>query len=488
MFLPFDRKPDWRNPPYITLILILINSVIFVLYQSHDSEQFNDAYNFYIDSKLPELEIPQYIRYLNKNSHKKDASKIKEILYDKNTDHFNLQLIIFDMLADGGFKNALEKNEIIKPDNKNYIKWKLLRDQFSDKLNAIPGYRYALFASEPKYLDFITYQFLHADWAHLIGNMIFLFIFGFVLESALNRPVYLISYILAGVGSGLFYVYLDPNSAVASIGASGSISGLVGMYTVIFAFRKIRFFYYVLFYFNYVTAPAIILLPLWLIYELSLQWWGPENINNIAHIGGLLTGVIISIFIKYFTRLVNVNYINQIDDSKSYLSDYNKALNFVSKLEFDQATTILQKLHETNPNDIDVQFQLYNIAKHNPSSDLYHRQARNILSMANPNENNIKMLYTIYTEYSHTAKPPKLSANLLFTLATKFVDSPYITEAENIILFLLNKRPEFEKIPKGLALLVTNYKIQGNESKLNKYFDILKQQYPDSSEAKQTTI
>lgn len=488
MFLPFDRKPDWRNPPYVTLILILINSVIFILYQTNDTEKFNEAYNYYTDSKLPEFEIPQYINYLKKNSHIKEASKIKEVLYDKNTDHNNLQMIIFDMLADGGFKKALEQNKIITPDNKKFAQWKQLRDIFSLKLNAIPGYHFALFASEPKYLSFLTFQFLHADWSHLIGNMIFLFIFGFVLESALNRPMYLISYLLAGVGSGFFYVFLDPNSAAATIGASGSISGLVGMYTVIFAFRKIRFFYYILFYFNYVKAPAIILLPLWLIYELSLQFWGPANINNIAHIGGLLTGVVIAFIIKHFTKLVNLNYVNEIDDVKTYNTDYDKALDLVSKLEFEQATKILEKLHESDPSNVEVQFQLYNIAKHNPTSEQFHRHARNLLSMTVPNENNIKMLHTVYTEYSHTAKPPKLSANLLFTLATKFADSPYIAEAETIILFLLNKRPEFEKIPNGLALLVKTYKNLDNQSKINKYFEILKNNYPNSIEAKQTVI
>lgn len=488
MFLPFDRKPNWRNPPYITLVLILINTLVFTLYQTQDTSQFNAAYNYYTDSKLPEIEIPRYINYLNNNSQEQKASLIKSVLYDKNTDHNNLQLIILDMLGDGSFKKALEQNQVIKTSSKNYLQWKLLRDQFNIKLNRITGYRYALFASEPDYLDFLTYQFLHADWNHLIGNMIFLFIFGFVLESALNRLVYLGSYILAGVGSGVFYMYLDPNSAVASIGASGSISGLVGMYTVVFAFRKIRFFYYLLFYFNYVKAPAIILLPLWLIYDLSLQLWGPSNVNNIAHIGGLLSGALIAYLIKHFTKLVNISYVNEIDDMKNYQTDYDKALDYISKLDFDQATIILQELHETNPADTDVQFQLYNISKHDPTSDLFHKQARNLLSIKNSDEDTIKMLHEIYTEYSRIAKPPKLTANSLFNLITKFSASPYTAEAENIMLFLLNKRPEFEQIPNGLALLIKNYKLQENPSKITKYFEILKNNYPDSSEAKQTVI
>jgi len=488
MFLPFDRKLDWRNPPYLTLTLILINILIFSLFQTEDSAKFKLAYSYYTDSKLPEIEIPQYIKYLNKNSQRKKSTIIKEILYDKNTDHHNLHLIILDMLADGTFKKALDENQIIKPENKGYIQWRILHDEFNNKLHDITGYNYALFASDPEILSFISYQFLHADWSHLIGNMLFLFLFGFVLESAMYRPIYLASYLLAGIGSGMFYMYLDQNSAVASIGASGSISGLVGMYTVIFAFRKIRFFYYLLFYFNYVKAPAIILLPLWLIYDLSLQFWGPSNINNIAHIGGLLSGAIIALTIKRFTKLININYVNKNDDRQNYLTDYNKALDFISKLEFDQAKEILQQLHSADATDSNVQFQLYNIAKHEPTSELFHKQARNLLSNTSINENSIKMLYTVYTEYSRLAKPPKISANLLFQLATKFAESPYISEAENIILYLLNKRPEYDKLPKGLLLLIKNYKLQENNNKINKYFDILKNNYPNSIEAKQTVI
>ncbi|MFV1984346.1 MAG: rhomboid family intramembrane serine protease, partial [Thiohalomonadales bacterium] len=61
MFLPFDRKPDWHNPPYITIALILINTLIFTLYQTQDTSQFNAAYKYYTDSILPEIEIPKYI-------------------------------------------------------------------------------------------------------------------------------------------------------------------------------------------------------------------------------------------------------------------------------------------------------------------------------------------------------------------------------------------------------------------------------------------
>ncbi len=488
MFLPFDRKPDWHNPPYITLTLIVLNVLIFALFQTQDNAKFNAAYKFYMASDLPQTELSLYINYLTHNAENNKADSYRQILDQKNTQTKHFQLYVFDMLSDGGFKNALEQNEIIKPDNKNYIQWKLQHDQFTNLLEQIPGYRYALFASAPNTIALFTYQFLHADWSHLIGNMLFLFMFGFVLESALSRPVYLLSYILAGVGSGLFYIYLDSNSAAANIGASGSISGLVGLYTVVFGFRKIRFFYYILIYFNHVKAPAIILLPLWLLYDLSLQLWVPSNVNNIAHIGGLLSGAVIALIIKYFTALVNTSYVNEVDDDNHFLTHYNQALDFMSKLEFEQASSIFQQLHQEDPQNIEVQFQLFNIAKHQPTSKLFHKQARNLLLNSDSDKVPPKLLYSIYKEYNQLAKPPKLSANHLFQLAKKFSSQPYTHEAEKIILLLMKRRPEFDKIPQGLTLLIKNYQLQNDQDKTTMYFKLLRKNYPNSQEAKQTVI
>lgn len=487
MFLPLDKKLDWHNPPYITLVLIALNVLVFSIFQTNDTVKFKDTYNYYMNSMLYEYELPIYIKYLKNNSQTNKANTINSVFLNKKNQH-KLQLVIFDMLADGGFKKALEQNTLMTPSDTNYKHWRQLRDQFDHKLNHITGYQYALIASEPEFLDFFTYQFLHADWAHLIGNMIFLFIFGFVLESALTRPIYIASYLVAGVGSGLFYIVLDPNNASASIGASGSISGLVGMYTVVFGFRKIKFFYYLLVYFNYVKAPAIILLPLWLLYNLSLQLWGPSNVNNLAHIGGLLSGSLIAFLIKRFTNLVDIDYVNENDDSDKYLSDYNKALDLVSKLEFEKASLIFQTLYATNPDDVNVQFQLYNISKHNPSSAMFHVQAQNLLSITKSDQESLKFLYNIYLEYKQIANPPQLSNDILFQIASKFIESAYSDEAEKIILLLLEQQPNYEKIPSGLAFLVKYYKSQSNEPKMLQYFEILKNNYPASYDAKQTVI
>ena len=79
----------------------------------------------------------------------------------------------------------------------------------------------------PAFVTFVTYQFFHADIAHLVGNMIFLWVFGDDIERALGRARYLAFYLLCGVIGGLVFVANDPHSTIELIGASGAIAGVV---------------------------------------------------------------------------------------------------------------------------------------------------------------------------------------------------------------------------------------------------------------------
>ena len=99
--------------------------------------------------------------------------------------------------------------------------------------------------------------------------LLFLFIFGFALEIALGRWVYLGLYLLSGVASHLLWWALDP-VWVTGVGASGAISGLMGMYIGVYGLRKINFFYWLIFVFGTVRWPALAILPVWLANELLL--------------------------------------------------------------------------------------------------------------------------------------------------------------------------------------------------------------------------
>jgi len=149
-------------------------------------------------------------------------------------------------------------------------------------------------------LTLITSQFLHGGWYHIIGNMIYLWIFGDNVEDQLGSLRYLVFYLVAGVLAALAQAAVAPTSTIPSIGASGAISGVLGAYLLFFPTARV-ILGVPLFFFLYVfELPAIIVLGFWFLSQYlnglfvlavgalqagGVAWW--------AHIGGFIAGMIL---------------------------------------------------------------------------------------------------------------------------------------------------------------------------------------------------
>ena len=159
----------------------------------------------------------------------------------------------------------------------------------------------------PVYLTLITSMFMHGGWAHLGGNMLFLWIFGDNVENALGHKRYLIFYLLCGVIASLAHVFfasfLNQSTLVASLGASGAISGVMGGYILLFPRRGVH----VWFLFGIITLPALIVVGLWFVFQVinGMGMLGGEEtaggVAYAAHIGGFLAGLIL---VKLFHRRI----------------------------------------------------------------------------------------------------------------------------------------------------------------------------------------
>jgi membrane associated rhomboid family serine protease len=143
-------------------------------------------------------------------------------------------------------------------------------------------------------LTLFTSQFLHADWLHLIFNMLFLWVFGNNVEDRLGRVRFLPFYLVCGALAGLAQAAADPDSAVPLIGASGAISGVLGAYLVLYP--RVRVWTIVLpFFFLPFKLPAW----LWLVIYLALQVLylgdsaGGGDVAYLAHIGGFAAGALL---------------------------------------------------------------------------------------------------------------------------------------------------------------------------------------------------
>jgi len=150
------------------------------------------------------------------------------------------------------------------------------------------------------YLTVLTSMFLHAGWLHIGGNMLFLWVFGDNVEDTMGHLGYLLFYLICGVAAALAQVYIDPDSRVPMVGASGAISGVLAPYLALFPNGLIR----TLVLFGWI--PIIFLVPAWIMigYWAFLQFingllsLGPETIEGegvayFAHIGGFVAGLVL---------------------------------------------------------------------------------------------------------------------------------------------------------------------------------------------------
>jgi membrane associated rhomboid family serine protease len=156
----------------------------------------------------------------------------------------------------------------------------------------------------PVYFTLITSMFMHGGWAHLGGNMLFLWVFGDNIENRIGHRRYLIFYLLCGIIASLSHVFVSgANSLIPSLGASGAISGVLGAYLLLYPKRKVRVFMGR----GIIEVPAFVTLGIWIVLQVisGVGMLGgngaPEGsgVAYAAHVGGFLAGLLL---IKLFDR------------------------------------------------------------------------------------------------------------------------------------------------------------------------------------------
>jgi len=141
-------------------------------------------------------------------------------------------------------------------------------------------------------LTLVTSMFLHVDLLHLGMNMLFLLITGDGCERAMGSSRFLVFYLVCGVFSGLFHVYMNQTSIVPAVGASGAIFGVIAAFAILFPFRWLI----MLFGLIPVPLPAIIFAFLMVLIETAyVASGGVPNIGHTAHVGGFLAGVFLTL-------------------------------------------------------------------------------------------------------------------------------------------------------------------------------------------------
>lgn len=152
-------------------------------------------------------------------------------------------------------------------------------------------------------LTLLTSMFLHGGWLHIIGNMLYLWIFGNNIEDRLGPIRFVVFYLLTGVAAGVLQIVIDPTSRTPMIGASGAIAGVLGGYIVLYPRARVITLVFIFFFVQIVSIPAVILLGWWFLIQLfngvlSLGSYTSGGVAFFAHVGGFVAGVIL---IRVFT-------------------------------------------------------------------------------------------------------------------------------------------------------------------------------------------
>ena len=149
-------------------------------------------------------------------------------------------------------------------------------------------------------LPVLTSMFLHGGWAHLIGNMWFLWIFGDNVEDILGRAKYLLFYLLCGIAATLAHYAVNLDSRVPMVGASGAIAGVMGAYMLKFPHSRVTTLVVAIIFFTTVELPAWVVLVYWFVIQFfsGLGTIGYSHLSQggtawFAHIGGFVAGLIL---------------------------------------------------------------------------------------------------------------------------------------------------------------------------------------------------
>lgn len=158
---------------------------------------------------------------------------------------------------------------------------------------------YQLTALQPTaFVRVLTSMFLHGGVMHLLSNMLYLWIFGDNIESAMGSLAFLVFYLLCGVGAGLGQVMASPSSEVPMVGASGAISGVLGAYLVLYPRVQVETLLLLGYFVRLVRLPAIVVLGFWIVLQLfsgvlSLSEASTGGVAFFAHVGGFVAGVLL---------------------------------------------------------------------------------------------------------------------------------------------------------------------------------------------------
>lgn len=477
LIIPVPEKFTRRNLPLVTVALILINCFVFFAFQWNDDARYADAQAYYFATDLAEIELTAYRAY----SRGADAEGFPPIGIAEMPAQ-EVGPLYAKMLDDDEFQRMLHDGAIITPAHSRYPQWRQLRDGYNELLAEVTAISLGFVPAEARPATFLTYMFMHGSSGHLIGNMLFLFLAGVILEMGCGRLLSGASYLVTGLGAVGLYWLIHRYSLTPLVGASGAIAGLMGALTALYGRKKIKMFVYLGFYFHYRRVPAIWLLPPWVGLELyRLLFNGGGNVAYVAHLGGLVTGAAIGFVMSRLLKEREMEtFTPEAADAVAPLID--QAMERIRLLELDAGAELLEQALAQQPDHVVALTHLFNLRKNDPATDGFHEIASRLLTRLTRDAVHYEQAQAVYEEYLSAARPPRLAPELYLQMSVILAGLGQPDKAERIITLFLKQKPNYPGIPSALLALAKEYRQERNRRKYQTCLRLLQTRYPASAE------
>ena len=401
LLIPFDRPFDWRRPPVVTLAVLVANVLAYLVFQLDDGREMLEVRAYYYESGLAQIELPPYRDYLERRG----ADRFLEVFGDRLDDPSAPWFA--RLRGDDAFLQRLEAGRVITEAHPRHAEWQRLRAGLAERLEQTTAWGHGLRPAKSGPADYLTHMFLHGGPFHLLGNMIFLVALGLLVEVALGSLVVAGLYLLGGLGAAGLFVAVHPGSLVPLVGASGAVAGLMGLCGVLYGRRPIRFFYFIGVYADYVRAPALVLLALWLGKEV-FQFLAFSELSNVAytaHIGGLLSGAAAGSLVRFGTRSVDEDALDEHRRAEAFARRLGEANELLAALEPERARPLFERLAREHPGDPRVLDGLFRASRFRPASEAYHDAVHRILALDPGDATSAELMITAFRDYRARAKP-----------------------------------------------------------------------------------
>ncbi len=471
--------------PFACVLLVILQTVFFFTLQFDGINVEPKEVKYYFQSELNVIEFPLYVRFLQRFI-------ANEMFSDKLDKIFTGNLPaneVYWMQRDDAFFQTYLKSDDLPLNSLYYMKWQEKRREYLQLLKNDNVQEYGFKSAEPFNVSILSNLFVHANFFQFVANVFFLLVTGVVIEGSIGFLGVIICYFLGGAVMISTYCLLAPFTLIPLFGASGAVAGLVGMLSVLYGFKKVPLYYFNLKGIHSVEMVGILFLPLWLIIQWILFIYTSCNlINLLSQMAALIEGALLA-FLILRMRKISMSaekYKHKADDLQGRL---NEAMDEIAVVNYANAKIILYRLLDEYPQNKDIYFQIFSIAKKNPASQEYHNIVHKIFLLNDNSKTTMAMVNLVFNNYVRYAQPTmKFDLETFFSLLQRFRKAGYYEDAEKILGLLLkyNKNDKTsEMLAREHLLLARGYFTKNDTEHGNRLLVSLSEIFPQSESAQQ---